>query len=514
MTKNKIVKSWLFIALIIVYGVYHARIEISSDTTTTLPMSIDLIRGNILLNGWILGTNNFYFTEIVIYAIGLLMQIPGNVLINWLPGVAYAIWIVGMIYLMGYDEGFQKLDCKIKYLLIISIIVFLGLVPYSASYTLLNANSHNNLYAFLVIYLVLLFKFMSQKKIYIVWITILAILMSLSEGVTSMVLFAPMGCFCILFFIRTKEKKYGHIFLSIILSFLISKMALFFIESVDGFYTRGMPIKIANFSDWGNRIFEWWGEYKRLIGVHGLLLHNQNLNGVEWCYHLILTIVVLCFIFGLIYCTWNLLKLTQLETILYFVAVINIVACIVTDVPVFHRYLVPAWYFGTILSFLQIAKICSRSRKLSIKKGICWICLVGCMIVTYFRVEEISKVPNYGNEQKYIVGELEQRGYGNGYGSFWCASQVSYYSNYSISIYPILVRNSIRIYPYHELVKKDWYKERDKHFVILQRGQDDFVDKEILFRILGKPNDSFQSERYEVFFWNDDISQYLIPSEL
>lgn len=73
------------------YSVYHLRVYLSSDSTSSLLMADSMAQGNVLLKGWVQGTNNFVFSEIVFYAIGRLLGIPYAAMLHVLPGVSGAV---------------------------------------------------------------------------------------------------------------------------------------------------------------------------------------------------------------------------------------------------------------------------------------------------------------------------------------------------------------------------------------------------------------------------------------
>lgn len=506
MKKESYGKLLVFFIVVILGGLYHAKVAISSDTTTTLPMSMDLLRGNVGLAHWVLGTNNFYFTEIWIYAIGLLFHIPKHVLISWVPAIFYGILLFVSLEIVYKDKCIQNWKKEVKIVFYSGFTALLVVVPCAASYTLLNANSHNNLYAFLAIYILCILNFLEGKRIFLIWASILAIMMSISESVTSMVLFAPMACVSLLFLYRTRKKEWGVLFGSLVVSFLISKLCGYFIEVMGGFYTRGMPVGVVTPKGIFSRISEWWksGQIKVLFGAG----HGNGFLG-EWN-HLIAVILILGIVFSLIYCTINIMRLSPVISIFYFITVINVAACMVTDVAIFHRYLVPGWFFGVILCLLLMGEFLNQMDSKACRRFALIFISANFLFVFGYRIRDIYRQPVYGEEQRRVVEQIEQKGYGAGYGSFWCASEVSFFSEFEIPIYPIGVKNTFRLTPYIELVKTDWYEEDNKHFIIMRRTGDEFIDRELLLYILGEPDDRFETESYEVLYWYEDISQYML----
>lgn len=509
-------KKWSLLILLVLlsffYAMYHTKIGLSSDSTATLPMSMDFVKGNVLLKGWIQGTNSFLFTEIFIYAIGLFFGFSSFALINGVPGIFYSLLLVGMILLLDFDETYQEMNKAQKYFLIIMLIIILGLVPYSATYTLLNANSHNNLYTFLVIYLLFLFQYLKGKNSCIIWSVVLAIAMSISEGVTSMVLFAPIGCFCILFFVKTQNRAYCKIFGSLCISYVTAKIFIWLLERAGGVITRGFPVRLVQPKEIIPRVMLWWKESKVLMGIPGDL--NSVDNPIEFCTYFVLIMLMLWIIISLLYYTINIFRCSKVESVLYFITTINMVACVLTNVVIFHRYIVPGWFFGIVLALLLLVKLVNKLQWRKIKIGLGASIVVFCAMIGGVRLSEIQSAYTVGEEQRELISTIAEKGYGEGYGSFWCASLNSYYSNYFVPIYPVEIRTEKYIAAYPELIYRDWYEEKNKHFIVMQKGQDDFIDKNQMIQMLGSPQDSFNTGKYEVFYWEKDISTYVVHGHL
>ena len=123
------------------------------------------------------------------------------------------------------------------------------------------------------------------------------------------------------------------------------------------------------------------------------------------------------------------------------------------------------------------------------------------------------KIYQKPEERQIEVGKeinefIKEKSYGNGYGSFWCASLISFCSDFETGIYPIVTRNG-EIIPHDNLIRKDWYKEDDKHFIILWTDQEVICNKEIVYSIIGMPDEEHTIGKYEILYWDKDISPYI-----
>ena len=169
------------------FFILKARVGLSSDSTTFLPMAQDILNGNIWLRGWIVGTNNFHFTETIFYAIGLSLGLSQTFLVRFISSFMYAL-LVSMVLLWWLKPEPTTIGGKINgatwFPFIVGIMLFI-IIPFDAAYCLLNPNSHNNLYVFCIICLSLCLKYLeSFRKRYLGIYIILASLIAFSESVT------------------------------------------------------------------------------------------------------------------------------------------------------------------------------------------------------------------------------------------------------------------------------------------------------------------------------------------
>lgn len=500
--RNRIIYAVLFLIMICIYGIYHGRVNISSDTTTTLPMAKDILQGNLALRDWVLGSNNFYFTEIIVYTVGLLMNIPYTVLLNWIPGIFYSLIVLGICRYL--DICVDNLKQRLIFLLSISCVLLL--VPYSASYTLLNANSHNNLYAFLVGYLLLISKYLNtNRESYLAGSIIIAVLMSFSEGVTSMVLTVPMGLWCLGELIE-KKIEFRKILVSVIMGWIGGKLIFLVFYFLGGMETRGYPVGLANWNELPMRLKQWIWELNILIGVN----QAMGIEGNIWkvIYVFLGNFVLFVWLISLLFTTFFYFRISQKERILYWITVVNVGACWLTSVPVHHRYIAPGFIFGMVLLALNIERFVW---KWEWKRGI----VIALALVSVFfngsKIYQIAQQPPFGQAQREVAALLEKDSEVGGYGDFWCASQISYFTNYKVRIYPVFLREGeMRIMPYSELINKKWYGEDNMHFVILPKGNSgNFISTDALLHLCGEPEAVYQIDTYEIYYWKEDISQYL-----
>lgn len=501
--KKFLIYGSIFITLFVLYGIFHQKVRISSDTTTILPMSEDFLRGNILLKGWVLGTNNFYFTEMIPYAFGLLLGFSKTTLINWMPGIAWAFIAVSSLELLNINFH----DWKRTVIFAVFFAAVLLVVPLCAAYTVLNANSHNNLYAFLSLYLLWLKQYCrsgSRKRL--IAMTVLAGLLSFSESVTNMVLVLPVALLA-LYNIHFKLQK-DKIWLlgSACISYAIGKGIFLFFRMTGSMETVGFPIGLTSWGDIPARTLEWINQLGVLLGEDWLL---EGIND----FNIIFTGgFIAVYVAFMVVQLFRLKKMSDIQVCLYLIAAVNTAACIVTDVPVYHRYCVPMYYFGILLMIEMTASAVARiiSRKLFA------LCLSATLLLGLYtaavKTAEQVHAEKYGATQMQVAHFLESNGLKQGYGDFWCASQISFYSNYTVDIFPLWVNgDNSRLIPYTELIRHDWYNIPDSHFVISYANESEsiFINVAKLFEICGKPDYIETIGEYRIYIWDNDISCWI-----
>lgn len=503
-TKKAALSLIAFIILFVFYGWYHSKVYVSSDSVTTFPMSLDLLKGNILLKGWVLGTNNFYFTEIVPYSIGHLLGFTNTALINWLPGIAWAGGSIGMYYFL---EDFLKKNikgCLCTYILYLEI--FAVIAP-AASYTLLNANSHNNLYALLIVWLLIMKKYMTScSGSALVWMLILGVMLEFSEGVTTMVLIGPVFVFSIIRLFVHKDHKSAVLIAIDVFSFAGGKAMLYLFKKLGGMKTIGMPAHICRVLEMPERFFKWIGEIGTLGGSK--LVPGGNIELFQFLIIILTVALFAVILFDLI----NYKKLVWQEQLMLWIAVLNLGACVITDVPIFHRYIVPFYYFAIVLLLSQVLRLLNNISIYSAYNILFAVLMLLGACYGADKIRFIIQMPTYDNGTNEIISTIEKKKLGNGYADFWAGPPVAFFSDYNINVYPVTIfQGDTQIHAYTELINYNWYYDDNIHYIICQKDTDAslFIDEGQMNAILGKPDKTYSFANYVIYYWNKDISENL-----
>ena len=200
------------IFIIILFFIFSANIHITSDHTSIYPLSLDLLKGNIWLKDWILGTNNFYFTEIIPYAFTTMLAIPFSLALRI---VTSSVWPIIALFTYYFFDLSKLFDRKFAYFSFFFILIIMILSPITAP-TLLAPNSHNNLYLLFLLQLHIIKHYLNTGKLHwLIYSSLLGAALQFSEGFSTMVIVAPLALFSLISIFIKKEKKYIYLFLSV-----------------------------------------------------------------------------------------------------------------------------------------------------------------------------------------------------------------------------------------------------------------------------------------------------------
>lgn len=119
--------------------------------------------------------------------------------------------------------------------------------------------------------------------------------------------------------------------------------------------------------------------------------------------------------------------------------------------------------FFTIIPFLSLfglifmIKNSARSMKYVYTALILFAVIINFRMISSFL--ETAKYPTKDQYQNYIVSTLKENNLSYGYGGYWHSSVTTYYSNYEISMRPVLCTDKRNIIPYRFISKESWYTE-------------------------------------------------------
>ncbi len=510
------------------YAALHSRVIVSSDTTTTLPMASDILSGNVWLKNWILGSNNFYFTEILAYAAGRLAGFSFHTLITWIPSLALGLtFSLLLAFLLPELERYKRIVSYIIFaLLFISILI---IVPWQSSYALINANSHNNLYALIAVCLLFVAAFQAGHIWPLPLLVLLGSLLYFSEGVTLMVLIGPLVLFGLLSAIGSRRPRPFLLTLSGALMYAGGKGISDLFQHMGGLVTRGLPMHLLSPEDAAGRISDWAEQF-------GVLLDAPLVSSRVTVYTTFARCAAVLFAAGLVYGIVRFFRLSWRRQLLLLIALLNIGGCLFTDVAITHRYIVPAFYAGFLLLFLficdaaewavtralapkaltvpEVSRPAALPGQFSFWRAAAGLLVSFCLTasVSYGadKCAEFASQPVLGGDEQHLADFILENNLGDGYANFWNASVIAYYADFDFQVYPVYTgTGSGTFIAYPELIRRDWYAESGIHYFVLHEGDDSEEIRQQVVTIAGEPDRRYNFGDYELLWYDSDLSAHL-----
>ncbi|MBP5292188.1 MAG: hypothetical protein J6Y90_06180 [Lachnospiraceae bacterium] len=525
LNNNKVAIAGL-IAFILVSAVniyYHTKIQVSSDTVTMLPVARDFLSGNYLLEHWKLGTNNFFFTETIFYVIGMALGLSDKLMIGTITPIFVSAFVVLFAWFFiikdnGAGEGYRlyppSLLPRTRYFLSICYVLVAGIVPWPIAYTMLNANSHNNLYFFIGLCFAMLIAWMrTGRHRFLVLYVPIAILLVFSEGFATMTLVGPALVFGLWFaFFDAKRRREGWYVAAVnAIVWLAAECITGTVLAANGLVTFGLPMKLVlSPLNVAYRVKAYILESKLFFDTG-----KADFTGIifpDYAYEIVIWFTLAVFVLGLVMALFNFAKLSDVDRLLFITVFLNLCGCFFFKVDIHVRYIVPTWIFGAIVSLKQIALLFEWiAEKNVFWRVIVWTLtiLMGLSVVTTTAKKFVVIQLNtpYGWKEKEVADYLEENGYGDGYGLFWSSWNISYFSDYEVDLKAIVVDNE-GVYKYYELIRDDWYNWDDREYLVMNADVREKLEPHV-YEYIGEPAEVTQINDYIIYRWKDDFTDEL-----
>ena len=520
--RNKYLLCFLILTFIILFSIYYIHHQtlqlVSSDVTTMFPLLSDWLKGNILLKNWTVGTNSFFFTDTIWCIPGELLGLPASQIMSYTGALFHAGFVTIMLYvfIIAQDASKDKFTIStiLKYL---TYILIAGTVPYIATYVYLNLNGHAGAFFMIAIEFLLLHHWSNQKDRNPFWLiiyTIIGVLINASDSITLLVLFGP-ACIYSLYYLlwpyvkEGKRKKYFSLLLCNAFAAIGGKLFNHFIKMLGGLKVQGLGMQLLSLTDASWRVSPYIEKVYNLFGFSSSMWQANPVYGLFVC------LLIFLIIFAVI---WQLVKAVKCKPdskclFLSISIIINLCACIFMNVAIVDRYILSFPLFGIVLvirtfnpvfdKFLNTQNII----RFLISVTCAAIAAVFCLYNTY--VVFTSKRMTYDAEE--MANYIQKEGLGTGYGDFWPSSLISSYTNFSNLIIPVFSETTC-FNEYTELINAQWYTETNIHYIVLfaDDTRNLMCQKSDVVNFIGNPNKDITIGQYELLYYNNDISEYLI----
>ena len=502
---------------------YHTKIQVSSDTVTMLPVARDFLSGNYLLEHWKLGTNNFFFTETIFYVIGMAAGLSDKIMIGTITPIFVSAFVVLFAWFFiindnGLGEGYNlyppSLLPRTRCFLAACYVLAAGIVPWPIAYTMLNANSHNNLYFFIGLCFALLIAWMRTGRLRHLLIYVpIATLLVFSEGFATMTLVGPAVIFGLWFaFFDVKRRREGWFAAAVTtIAWLAARCVTGTVLAADGLVTYGLPMKLVlSPLNVAYRVKAYILESKHFFDTGALDFLGVQIPAAV--YEAVIWFTLAVFVLGLVLALFNFTKLSDIDRLLFITVFLNLCGCFFFKVDIHVRYIVPTWIFGAIVSLKQFGLLFEWiAEKNILLRVLVWALAImmglSVVVTTIKKFMVIQVNAPFGWKEKEVAEFLEENDYGDGYGLFWSSWNISYYADDEVDIKAIVVDNE-GVYKYYELIRDDWYNWDDREYLVMNADVREKLEPHV-YEFIGEPAEVTQVNDYIIYRWTDDFTDEL-----
>lgn len=467
---------------VILYTTISYKLGINSDSASSILIAKDASEGNFLLNGWILSTQAYYFTDI--FWMSLLFKIFGYhvILSNFFVGLTYAAMVAVSIKLLNK-----------KTLLGVSVIFGVVILPsHFQAISSLVVNIHITTYLCALFCMFLVIKFTeNSKKSLLLPVFFLSVLTLYSDSIYIYVFILPLFLSAIVSRLNGLTTT-GHLVTIATLSITIMIAGSIFGFIMAKAYHFQLP-NIAlianpkfqsedlignNFYLFFNGLFDYFGgkffglEIKSKIGAVNFFNFLASMA--------FLTLVLTCAIKSL--------KLGFAEIFISASATIITFAYLVSDLAtdiMTPRY----FYFSLVAGSILIGRV------LCVREGLKYSLIILFVVSGIFKAIPLRgelEDPSNKNLHAFLVAS----GLKNGYAGFWSASSITILGD--VNIAPVLFDGNVHSMRW--LSNESWYKN-GRDFIIF----DNAIDYATGISQFGQPTKTLEYKEKKIAIYDNKI---------
>lgn len=440
--KNSIIGWASLIILSIVYYLYVYKSSISSDQAAFFLEAKDLASGNITLNGWNLSTVNFYFTEMVPFAIAIRMLGSHTNLLYLLPAVYYSIVILISLALTkknGY--GFLVLAIFLmpsKFLApaLISACFHIGALIVGL-YTLHALNQKTSTLKYSII-------------------LILNALALFSDNLFFYFITAPIFVIFIISLTLLKEKNNYHWLGIVIIPIVISGAIKLLVSYIPHFDIGGInPPEFVTFDGIAHNLYLFSYGTIKAFGADFFGKPISDLLNLKNFVRFACIISIVIFAYKYINKNW---RSYFLDRVLVASFALLCTAFLLSNMPIdmaSTRYLIPAYF--TIFIFI--------GRNMDINHKSIYLVIIPSLVIMALNFTDWKQTYRDSSYVK-VAKFLDKNNLGSGYGSFWHATSIAIHTKNDINIGGTLIDTpKLRLKPYAWLSRQDWYSVKSSYYI-------------------------------------------------
>lgn len=517
----------VFITLFIAYFLYHrAVMPISSDVTTMLPLLQDWLAGNILLSGWVVGTNSFFFTDTIWCAPWMLLKVDCPTITSIAAALFRAGYVALMLWLlMSEDE--RRTGRQANLLIAGGFVLLAGVVPLTGIYPYLNLNGHAGAFFCMAILLCLLAEWRRAEgggaHVWLALFVAFGALFYASDGVTLMLLFGPLcvwaSYYAIVDWHEKGKRRRALIMCAVSIAVVLCGKAFHVvIYRLGGFIRIGYPTEILGLAGLRGRANAYLGMLYQLFGFDPGMWSTLPVFAIV--VHVLLVLIALATLAQIVLAFQR--KADGIALFFALAICANIVGCLFVSTVPAPRYIMGVPLYGFALMARTVALLrwkegLSTTKERSITacpRLISFARVATAVLVVFYcvsvSVASVSEAKAQDTDMREVAAYIQEHNLGTGYGEFWAASVVSSYSDFQ-NLTMQVTSSEESLAPYYMLNKASWYHANDIHYVLCLKGDPGAVScrEGDVRACCGKPDTVVEIGGYRLMIYQKDLSVYL-----
>lgn len=490
----------VFIFLYIFYLVFYTgNFSINSDTVTPFIIADDFLNGNYLLRDWYASSRQFILETFFLIIPYSIFNSASDVVTYYTP------FLISILMILMYKTG--RLGSKYKnYLYILSFISLAGIIPAGimVKYLSIASGFHVEMYILLILLLYLLDRYRENNIPYLISIFAVSFFISLDPLSYYIFLLPLLIVVFIRIFLSTAGKKLFIRTAVIISAFVTGKIFGYLISYAGGIKYDGYGFTFVEYEETGSAFV--------LFIKNMIMLFNGFFFGERVSFNSVSKgIGVLIFIAGC-YAVFHVLKSFRKQSLINQLMSISLIVypVLLMLTGIAEWYFVPVFLFMILLilrtDFLRIINknyAVRNDRRLF--AGIFIVIILVIILNGYRNFPKEAGYFHQDNESSKIAELIKSNNLSKGYGEFWDAGVMFYYTGPDVIIAPV---GSIKRYisePYYWFSKKEWYNE-ERNFIVANSNN---IEKFI--KHFGEPDKKYFSEDEEryLLIYNKNLSKEL-----
>lgn len=495
-----------FAGLVALLAVAARAVAADSDGASLVLAGQSLVHGNVLLHGWIVSLDSFWSSDVLLYALGVLVSGVSPALLTFVPALLYAF-----VVSLGVAAAAISLPRRSAWAGGAVALVLLAFPTWALTLTVLRGAQHMGTVALCLAAFVALHH---RRRAVAVGLTAallcagtLGDLLTIAYGVV------PILCAGGLAALRARRARAAIVPVAAsaaaVAAFVVIHAA---IPALGGFSARRAN-PLAHGQQMLDNIRHLYSLGGELIGLHTAVFGTDTTPAWLQDAHVVVAVVVIgcalaagvALLAGVIRPTRPTLADRSMDDLLVFAALGSACSYVLLaffNATPFARYLAPAAIFMCVLAGRMLGRgwalVHGRvaGRALPALAGV-----VAILVVAGFAYR--TSLPATTQPGTRLASWLEQHGLHEGVGAYWSASMVTVVSHDLVRVRPVVPDRAGRLVRYDWESDAAWYRRQRFDFLVFQPGSAAAgIDAANATHTWGRPGRVVFVDGYEVIIWD------------